>query len=109
MAWEYVGDILRLIVLGGLGVAGILTVLLWKKNLATKVTYLRFVVQAVAFTALFYLFSLYLPLLYYFIIIFAIPSFSEALLLRVALPLRLYNGPRSNAAKSLAHTLPTHA
>ncbi len=58
MAWEIVGDTLRLVVLGGLGLAGILTVLLWKKNLATKVTYLRFVVQAVAFTALFYLFSL---------------------------------------------------
>ena len=75
MAWEYIGDILRLTVLGGLGAAGILTVLLWKKNLATKVTFLRLVVQAVAFAALFYVFSLKLPLLYFFIFIFAITLF----------------------------------
>jgi len=75
MAWEYIGDILRLTVLGGLGAAGILTVLLWKKNLATKITFLRLVVQAVAFTALFYVFSLKLPLLYFFIFIFAITLF----------------------------------
>ena len=75
MVWEYVGDVLRLTVLGGLGAAGILTVLLWKKNLATKVTFLRLVVQAVAFTALFYVFSLQLPLLYYVIFIFTITLF----------------------------------
>ena len=75
MAWEYIGDILRLTVLGGLGAAGILTVLLWKKNLATKVTFLRLVVQAVAFAALFYVFSLKLPFLYFFIFIFAITLF----------------------------------
>ncbi len=75
MTWEIVGDALRLIVLGGLGAAGILTVLLWKKNLATKVTYLRFVVQAVAFATLFYLFSLKLPNLYFFIVIFAMTLF----------------------------------
>ena len=72
MAWEYIGDLLRLTVLGGLGAAGILTVLIWKRNLATKVTYLRFVVQAVAFATLFYIFTLSLPLLYFFIFIFAI-------------------------------------
>ena len=72
MTWAYLGDILRLTVLGGLGLAGILTVLIWKKNLSTKITYLRLVIQAVAFAALFYLFSLSIPLLYYFIIIFSI-------------------------------------
>jgi polyferredoxin len=75
MVWEYVGDVLRLTVLGGFGAAGILAVLIWKKNLATKVTFLRLVAQAVAFTALFYVFSLQLPLLYYFIFIFAITLF----------------------------------
>lgn len=72
MALEYIGDILRLTVLGGLGAAGILTVLIWKRNLATKVTYLRFVAQAVAFAALFYVFTLSIPLLYFFIFVFAI-------------------------------------
>jgi polyferredoxin len=75
MAWAYVGDILRLTVLGGLGAAGILAVLIWKKNLATRITFLRLVIQAVAFAALFYLFSLSLPLLYYFIVIFAMTLF----------------------------------
>jgi polyferredoxin len=72
MAWEYIGDILRLIVLGGLGVAGILAVLIWKKNLATRITFIRLVVQAVAFAALFYVFTLSIPLLYFLIFIFGI-------------------------------------
>ncbi|MGA2386247.1 MAG: 4Fe-4S binding protein [Candidatus Bathyarchaeia archaeon] len=72
MAWQYIGDILRLIVLGGLGAAGILTVLIWKKNLATKVTFIRLVVQAMAFAAFFYVFTLTIPLLYFLIAIFAV-------------------------------------
>ncbi len=75
MAWAYVGDILRLIVLGGLGAAGILAVLIWKKNLATRITFMRLVIQAVAFAALFYVFTLSIPLLYFFIFIFAITIF----------------------------------
>lgn len=72
MAWAYIGDILRLTVLGGLGAAGILAILIWKKNLATRITFIRLVIQAVAFTALFYLFTLSIPLLYFFIGVFAI-------------------------------------
>jgi polyferredoxin len=71
MDWEIIGDILRIAVLAGLGVAGILAILIWKKNLATKVTYLRFVIQAVSFAALFYVFSYSIPLLYVLIVIFA--------------------------------------
>lgn len=97
MVWEYIGDILRLTVLGGLGAAGILGVLIWKKNMATKVTFLRLIAQAVGFAALFYLFSLNLPLLYFLIFIFAITLFLRANILRVVLPLRLYHGPRSDA------------
>jgi hypothetical protein len=51
MAGELIGDILRLTVLAGLAVAGIVAVLLWKKNLATRASAVRLVVQAVAFTA----------------------------------------------------------
>jgi len=72
MVLEYVGDALRLMVLAGLGAAGILAVLIWKKNMASRVTFMRLVVQAVAFTAFFYVFSLKLPLLYFFIFVFAI-------------------------------------
>jgi ferredoxin-type protein NapH len=77
MVVEYIGDVLRLLVLAGLGVAGVLAILIWKKNLATRVTFLRFVVQAVAFAAIFYVFSYstIIPMLYELIFIFALTIF----------------------------------
>jgi polyferredoxin len=75
MIWDIIGDILRITVLAGLGIAGILTIMIWKKNLATKVTYLRFVIQAVSFAAFFYIFSYTIPLLYVLIVIFALSLF----------------------------------
>ena len=48
MIWEIIGDILRISALGALGIAGIIAILIWKKNLRLRVTYLRLVVQAVA-------------------------------------------------------------
>ena len=71
MIWEIIGDILRIAVLAGLGVAGILAILIWKKNLRTRVTYIRLVIQAVAFAAIFYVFSYSIPLLYVLIVVFA--------------------------------------
>ncbi len=72
MTEQIVGDILRLTVLAGLGTAGLIAVLLWKKNLATRVTFLRFVIQAVALTAIFYVFSYssIVPMLYVLLFIF---------------------------------------
>jgi polyferredoxin len=70
MIWEIIGDILRISVLAGLGIAGILTILIWKKNLRTRVTYIRLIIQAVAFVAIFYVFTYSIPLLYYLVIIF---------------------------------------
>ncbi len=58
---ELIGDILRLLVLGGLGAAGVLAVLIWKKNLATRITLLRFVIQAVAYAAFFFILSYTVP------------------------------------------------
>lgn len=75
MNWEIIGDLLRLTVLAGLGGAGILAILIWKKNLATRVTFLRFVIQAVSFAAIFYVFSYSIPLLYVLIVIFAMTLF----------------------------------
>jgi polyferredoxin len=77
MAVEYVGDVIRLLILGGLAVAGILTILIWKKNLATRVTYLRLLVQAVAFAAIFYVFSYssLIPMLFELIFIFGLTIF----------------------------------
>ena len=66
MIWEIIGDALRLSALGAIGIAGILIVLIWKQNLRSRVTYVRLIVQAVAFAAIFYLFSKPIPLFYYF-------------------------------------------
>ena len=57
MALEIVGEILKLSVLATLAIAGILVVLIWKKNLSTKVTYLRVIIQAVSVVVIFYLFT----------------------------------------------------
>ncbi|MFA7398303.1 MAG: 4Fe-4S binding protein [Crenarchaeota archaeon] len=75
MVGEIIGDILRLTVLAGLGIAGIVAILLWKKNLATRVTFMRFVIQAVAFTVLFYIFSYSVPMLYLLIAVFGLSLF----------------------------------
>lgn len=57
MVIQLLGEILKLTVLAGLALAGILVIVIWKKGLATKVTYLRFLIQAVAMVAVFYLFT----------------------------------------------------
>jgi ferredoxin-type protein NapH len=75
MAGEIIGDILRLTVLAGLGTAGILAIMIWKKNRSTQVTFLRLVIQAVSLAASFYIFSYSPPLLYVFIVLFAITLF----------------------------------
>jgi polyferredoxin len=66
MLEEMVSDLLRLIVLAGLGMAGVLSVMLWVKNRTMRVTFLRFVIQTVGLWALFYLFSIEpsIPMLY---------------------------------------------
>ncbi len=64
---EIIGDVLRLIVLAGLGAAGVLAILIWKKNKSTRVSFLRVIVQLVSLVTLFYIFSLEdpaVPLLY---------------------------------------------
>ena len=77
MDWTIIADILRLTVLAGLGIAGIVAIMIWKKNMATRVTFVRFVIQAVAFAAIFYIFSYstYIPLLYELIVLFGLTLF----------------------------------
>jgi ferredoxin-type protein NapH len=72
---QILGDVLRLTVLGGLGIAGIIAILIWKKNLSTRVTFVRFVIQAVSFASIFYIFSYTIPLLYVLIVLFAMSLF----------------------------------
>ena len=68
MIWEIIGDALRISALAAFGIAGVLTVLIWKENLRSRVTYVRLIVQAVAFAAIFYLFSKPIPLFYYLLL-----------------------------------------
>jgi len=77
VAGELIGNILTLIVLAGLGAAGVLAVIIWKKNRASRVSFLRFVIQAVGLAALFFLFALEpaIPLLYILIAWFAATLF----------------------------------
>jgi ferredoxin-type protein NapH len=57
MALEIIGEILRLTVFAGLSLAGILVILIWKKDLTRKVSYLRIFIQMVSMVAFFYLFT----------------------------------------------------
>ena len=57
MIMQLLGEVLKLTVLAGLAIGGILVILIWKKGLATKVTYLRFLVQVTAMVAVFYMFT----------------------------------------------------
>ncbi|MCL2134017.1 MAG: 4Fe-4S binding protein [Candidatus Bathyarchaeota archaeon] len=59
-------DMSRLIVLAGLGAAGVLSVMIWVRNRTMRVSFLRFIIQIVSLFALFYLFSIKpsIPLLY---------------------------------------------
>jgi polyferredoxin len=71
MIMNLLGETLKLMVLAGLAIAGILVILIWKKGLATKVTYLRFVIQATALVAVFYMFTYPIWLLVVLVVILA--------------------------------------
>jgi len=71
MIWELIGDALRISMLATFGIAGILTILIWKQNLRNRVTYIRLIVQLVASAAIFYLVSKNISL-FYFLAIFPI-------------------------------------
>ena len=73
MIMQLLGEILKLTVLAGLAIAGALVILIWKKGLATKVTYLRFLIQAVAFVAFFYIFTYPIWMLSMLIVILVMP------------------------------------
>jgi ferredoxin-type protein NapH len=75
MGIEILGDVLRLLVLVGLGIAGALAIVIWKKSKVTRVSYIRLVVQGVSLGAIFYLFSYPIPLLYVVVAIFVMSPF----------------------------------
>jgi polyferredoxin len=71
MVWAIVGEILKLTMLAGLGLAGILVILLWMKDLTRKVTYLRLFIQVVSVVAIYYIFTYPIWLLAALIVILA--------------------------------------
>lgn len=81
---------MKLIVLAGLATAGILTILIWKKGQATKVTYIRFIIQAVATIAFFYIFTYPIWMLIMLIVIFVMPILLGRLFCGWMCPFGLY-------------------
>jgi polyferredoxin len=75
MLLEVVSEALKLIIFAGLALAGILAILIWRKDRKTKVSCLRFFVQAVATTAFFFIFSYTAQLLIILVVIFALSIF----------------------------------
>jgi len=68
MVMELVAELLKIAGLAGLAIAGILVILIWKKNRRTKITFIKFVIQIVSAAAIFYLFIFYDPLLFSYIV-----------------------------------------
>jgi len=87
---ELIGEMLKLLVLAGLALAGILVILIWKKGLATKVTYLRFLVQVVAMVAVFYMFTYPVWQLIVLIVILVMPLFLGRVFCGWLCPFALY-------------------
>jgi ferredoxin-type protein NapH len=75
MTMELLVELLKVTVLAGLALAGVLVILIWKKGLATRVTYLRFLVQVVAMVAVFYMFTYPIWQLVLMIVILVLPLF----------------------------------
>ncbi len=72
MLLEIISELLKLTIFAGLALAGILAIIIWKRNLTTKVTYLRTFVQVMAMIAFFYIFSYTTWLLLILVAIFAL-------------------------------------
>jgi len=72
---QVVSEILKLTVFAGLTLAGILAILIWKKDLKTKITYMRFLVQAASMVAFYLLFSYTTELLLILAAIFVLSIF----------------------------------
>jgi polyferredoxin len=53
MALEIVGDVLQWVIASGLVLAGILIILIWKKDKTKRITYLRFFIQIASLFAIF--------------------------------------------------------
>jgi polyferredoxin len=90
MIMQLLGEVLKLTVLAGLTIAGILVILIWKKGLATRVTYLRFLVQVVAMVAVFYMFTYPVWQFVLMVVILVLPLFLGRVFCGWLCPFALY-------------------
>jgi ferredoxin-type protein NapH len=73
MVMKLIAESLKIMALAGLTIAGILIILIWKRNRTTKATYIRFVIQALSFAAVFYLFTFPVKPLFILAVILIMP------------------------------------
>ena len=72
---ELIAELLKLTVFGGLALAGMLMIIIWKQDLKMKISYLRLFVQFVALISIYYLYIYPLWLLLMLVIILLLPLF----------------------------------
>ena len=70
MALAIVGEILKITMLAGLALAGILVILIWTRNKTKRVSYLRLCIGLVSLFAIYYSFTFTIWLLLALIILF---------------------------------------
>ena len=96
-----IAELLKLTVFGGLSLAGMLVIVIWKKDLKMKVTYLRLFVQLVALISIYYLFTYQLWLLLMIGIILILPLFLSRVFCGWLCPFGLYSDVITIIRKSL--------
>jgi len=64
MVMELVAELLKLTILAGLAIAGVLVITIWKKNQTIKITYIRSIIQLASLAAVYYLFTFTVRALY---------------------------------------------
>jgi ferredoxin-type protein NapH len=87
---EIVADMLTLTLAVGLTLAGVLVILIRKKDLTRKVSYLRLFIQVASLVGFFYLFTLVLWLSVFFLVIFVATLFSGRFFCGWICPFGLY-------------------
>lgn len=101
MMLEIIAELLKLTVFAGLALAGMLVIVIWKKDLKMKVSYLRMFVQLVALITIYYLYTYSLWLLLMLGIILIMPLFLGRFFCGWLCPFGLYSDLITILRKSL--------
>lgn len=87
---EFAADMLALMMAIGLSIAGILVILIWKKNQTRRISFLRLFIQVVSLVGIFVSFTMSLWLSIFFLVIFASTAFSGRFFCGWICPFGLY-------------------